>query len=183
MSDDAQSQDRRIAVILAAGVFALFAVVLVYTLAQKKPDYVMAFVTGDDCLRQFSDADCRSIVSRAQALHAHSAPRFTDSNACALVYGVGRCAALSENGVTLKILAPGLAAIAVTHDQSFVLPLYFGPISESGPAQRDDGRAVYFRNRPVGRLVETKFGGASLPALNGNDGQPLTSEALGRFGS
>jgi uncharacterized protein YgiB involved in biofilm formation len=181
-SDDKSRQDRRIAAVMLGAVLTLFVVVLTLTLTREKPDYVLVLVTGDDCRRQFTDTECQSIVSRAQALHEHTAPRFTDLNACALVYGVGRCATLGENAAVLKILAPGLAAIALTRDEDTILPLHYGPLSESGTAGAATGRSVYFKDRYVGRLAETSFGGAELPVLNGEDGQPLTAEALRRLG-
>lgn len=180
--DDKTRQDRRIAAVMLGAVLTLFLVVLTLTLTRAKPDYVLVLVTGDDCRRQFSDTECQSIVSRAQALHARTAPRFTDLNACALVYGVGRCAALKEDTVTLRILAPGLAAIALTRNEDTILPLHYGPLSETGTSSAATGRSVYFKDRYIGRLTETSFGGAELPVLNGDDGQPLTAEALRRLG-
>ena len=179
-TDEKSSQDRRIAAIMAGAVLTLFAVVLTLALTRTQPDYVLVLVTGDDCRRQFTDAECQSIVTRAKTLHARTAPRYTDLNACALVFGVGRCAALDDDAPGIKILAPSLAAIAVTRNQDTLLPLHYGPLSESG-AKDAAGRSVYFRDRRVGRLTETSFGGAELPVLNGEDGQPLTAEALRRL--
>jgi len=181
-TEDKSQQDRRIAAMMLGAVLTLFVVVLTLTLTRAKPDYVLVLVTGDDCRRQFSDAECQSIVERAQALHARTAPRFTDLNACALVYGVGRCSALKEDAVTLKILAPGLAAIALTRNEDTILPLHYGPLSETGTGNAASGRSVYFKDRYVGRLAETHFGGAELPVLNDDSGQPLTAEALHRLG-
>ena len=180
-TDEKRSQDRRIAAAMLAGVFTLFAALLTLTLTQKK-DYVIVMVTGDDCRRVFNDADCGAIVSRAQTLHARTAPRYADLSACTLLYGVGRCNAVTENNVALSLFAPGLAAIALTQDRDIVLPLHYGPLSESGPEATQAGRAVYFKDRKVGRLSETTMGGAELPVLNSAGGDPLTASELRRLG-
>jgi uncharacterized protein YgiB involved in biofilm formation len=177
------TQDRRIAAAMLAGVLTLFAALLTLTLTQKNPDYVMVLVTENDCRRLFNDEQCGSIVTRAQALHARSAPRYADLGACTLVYGIGRCHAVTENNIALGLFAPDLAAIALTRDMDLVLPLHYGPMSESGPEATRAGRAVYFRNRKVGRLSETSMGGADLPMLNDPDGTPLTAGELRRVGS
>lgn len=182
-ADPKLTQDRRIAAGMIAAVVTLFAALLTLTLTQRQPDYVLVLVTGNDCRRQFTDTECRAIVERAQALQARTAPRYAELSACTLVYGVGRCSAVTENGVTLSLFAPGLAAIALTKDGDMVLPLHYGPLSESGPEASKAGRAVYFKGRNIGRLTETSMGGAELPQLNDPEGKPLTDQALRRLGS
>jgi len=176
-------QDRRIAAAMAAAVFTLFAALLTLSLTHKAPDYVIVLVTDNDCRRQFNDSECGSIVARAEALHSRSAPRFGELSTCTLVYGVGRCHAVTENKIALGLFAPDLAAIALTRDLDLVLPLHYGPLSESGPEATRAGRAVYFKNKKVGRLSETSMGGADLPMLNDAEGTPLTADALRRVGS
>jgi uncharacterized protein YgiB involved in biofilm formation len=141
------------------------------------PDYAVVLETGDDCRRYFDDVECRNIVAKAQLIHTDTAPRFSNLETCALVYGAGRCDVVTEHNVKLKQLTPGLAAIAVSRAKDVVLPLYVGPLSEQGAAQRE-GRSVYFNQKRVGRLAEESMGGASLPTLSDDSGQPVTAERL-----
>ena len=182
-ADSKLNQDRRIAAGMAAVVLTLFAALLTLSLTRKEPDYVIVLITDNDCRRQFDDGQCRSIVSRAEALHARSAPRYSELSTCTLVYGVGRCHALRESSIALGLFAPDLAAVALTRNLDLVIPLHYGPLSESGPEATKAGRAVYFKDRKVGRLSETSMGGADLPVLNDAEGAPLTAEALRRVGS
>ena len=169
--------DQRIGAAMAGGALCLVTAILFFVFGHHTPDYALVLETGDDCRRYFDDAECRKIVAEAQTIHTGTAPRFTNLETCALVYGAGRCEIVTEHDVRLKQLTPGLAAIALSRSKDVILPLYVGPLSEQAAAQRQ-GRTVYFNQKLVGHLAETEMGGATLPTLNDASGAPLTVDGL-----
>jgi hypothetical protein len=136
------------------------------------------FITADDCRRSFDDAGCRSIVERAQSIHADTAPLFQAREVCNFVYGPDVCAALQEANIELNLFAPRIVAIAVTADGKATLPLYYGPPHDSNANTGQTGRPVYFRNRLVGYLSRPSFGGAELPVLTTPTGDSFTEADL-----
>jgi len=170
--------DQRIAAAIAGGALCLVTAVLVLVLNHHSADYALVLVTGDDCRRYFDDTECHAIVSKAQTAHADTAPRFGNLETCALVFGAGRCDQVSENNIQLKTLSPALAAIALSRSKDVIVPLYVGPLSEQGPDAAQRGRTVYFNQKRVGRLAESIMGGAALPTLSDDNGNPVTSDAL-----
>jgi uncharacterized protein YgiB involved in biofilm formation len=170
--------DQRIAAAIAGGALCLVTAILVLVLSHRGADYALVLVTGDDCRRYFDDTECREIVTKANALHADTAPRFANLETCALVYGAGRCDAVSDHDVQLRQMAPMLTAIALSRAKDVIVPLYVGPLSEQGLEAAKRGRTVYFNRKRIGRLAEASMGGASLPMLSDETGQPITADAL-----
>ena len=154
-------------------------------LSRRPADHAIVLVTSEDCLRVFDDWGCRAIVARAQAIHAETAPRFVTRETCEFVYGAGHCAALKSDIITLPLFAPAIVAIVTTPDRRGVLPLYAGPQAKgqkAGAVEAEDGAAVYYHGRPIGRLSLQKFGGADAATITDAAGQSLDADALRTLG-
>ena len=150
-----------------------------FLLRPSRPATVL--ITADDCRRSFDDAGCRTIVAQAQSVHANTAPLFQAREVCNFVYGPNVCAPLQEANIELNLYAPRIVAIAVTSDGKSVVPLYFGPPHDSNANAGQVGRPVYFRNQLVGYLSRPSFGGAELPVLTTQAGEPFTEADLRRL--
>ena len=147
-------------------------------LSPKARDHALVLVTVEDCRRAFSEAACRAVVDRAQAIHADTAPSFEERATCELLYGAGHCAMLMRQLIALNRYAPRMIAILTTKDQSGVVPLYDGPAAKPGDASDDAGRVVYFQGALVGRLMQPKIGGADAPYVADAQGNALKGEAV-----
>jgi uncharacterized protein YgiB involved in biofilm formation len=156
------------------GVFLAFmGLALALGIAHRGPAHAIVLVTVDDCRRSFDDTECRAIVERAQSIHADTAPSFERREMCELVYGAGACGVVKIGIIEFNRFAPSITAIAVTRDRDGIVPLYYG--------RQDDasgGRAVYYRNAVVGRLMLQKVGGADAPFIADRAGAALTAETV-----
>lgn len=159
-----------------AAVIAAVALGLVYF--PQPSDHAIALVTVEDCRRAFSEAYCRMIVDRAQAIHAETAPSFEQRAICELSYGGGHCSMLRRELIELNRYAPTMIAILTTHDRAGIVPLYDGPQNPQGDDKDRAGRPVYFRGALVGLLMQPKIAGAGAPFVADAKGDPLTSAAV-----
>jgi len=144
----------------------------------QSSDHAIALVTVEDCRRAFSEAYCRMIVDRAQAIHAETAPSFAERGLCELSFGAGHCGMLRRELIELNRYAPTMIAILTTRDRAGIVPLYDGPQNPPGDDQDRAGRPVYFRGALVGLLMQPKIGGADAPFVADAKGDPLTSDAV-----
>jgi Protein of unknown function (DUF1190) len=169
--------------LFVGGLLFVVMAMLGWGVLHRNAGYAVVLVSIDDCRRAFDDAGCRAIVERAQAVQASTAPSFERLDTCELIYGEGGCAMLKQTVIELHRYAPSIAAIALTSDRETVVPLYFGKTSGPGGDPALAGRLVYFRNAPVGRLMQPKIGGADAPFIADPSGKPMTADeirALGR---
>ena len=157
---------------------AIAIVVVVVVFARRPASHALVLVTVEDCRRAFSEAACRAVVDRAQAIHADTAPSFEAQATCELVYGQGHCAMLMRQLIALNRYAPAMIAILTTKGQTGVVPLYGAPEAKPGDASAGAGRLVYFGNAPVGRLMQPKIGGADAPYVADEKGDALTADAV-----
>jgi hypothetical protein len=174
---DAKPRRRRIAEVLGiATVIGAVALGLAYF--PQPSDHAIVLVTVEDCRRAFSEAFCRMIVDRAQAIQAETAPSFEQRALCELSYGAGRCSMLKRELIELNRYAPTMIAILTTRDRAGIVPLYDGPPNPQGDDKDRAGRPVYFRGALIGRLMQAKIGGADAPFVADAKGDPLTAAAV-----
>lgn len=175
-----RSHPRRHDGIVAIAVLAaVMATLLGLGIAHRPPEAAMVLSTNEDCRRIFDDPTCRDIVERAQAIHATMAPSFSQRETCDLVYGAGGCGPLKSTIIQLPLFAPKMVAIAVTRDRKTILPLYYGP-SRARDAMTENGRAVYFHGRLIGRFQVLNLAGADVATITDDSGDPLSEAALRR---
>ena len=161
---------------LRGGLLLLLGIAIVALFTHRPPESSLALVTVADCQRSFDDATCRSIILRAQAIHADAAPNFQQRSTCELVYGTGKFAALKEGLVNLNRFAPVMAAILLTRTRDAIVPLYFGPPGDDDADLARTGREVYFHGTPVGKLMQ--FGGIAAAYVADSDGAVLAADAV-----
>src|SRR5579862_3902790 len=158
---DAKPRKRRSRAAEMVGVAIVIAgIAVAIWLSPRAPDHAVVLVTVEDCRRAFSEAACRAIVDRAQAIHAETAPSFEERPTCELIYGAGHCSVLRRELIQLNRFAPTMVAILTTRDRGGIVPLYEAPEAKPGEASAGAGRALYFRGAPVGRLMQAQIGGA-----------------------
>ena len=176
---DAKPRSSRRRIAEFAGIALVLAVIAgAIALSPRARDHAVVLVTVEDCRRAFSEALCRAVVDRAQAIHADTAPSFEERATCELLYGTGHCAMLMRQLIALNRYAPRLIAILTTKDESGIVPLYDGPAAKPSDASSDAGRAVYFRGALVGRLMQPKIGGADAPYVADAEGKALDADAV-----
>src|ERR1700751_4998538 len=78
------------------GILVFIAISLSFGIAHRTPDHAIVLLTSEDCRRAFDDWGCRTIVARAQAIHANTAPNFGERQTCEFAYGPGSCSALKS---------------------------------------------------------------------------------------
>jgi hypothetical protein len=161
---------------LRGGLLLLLGLAIVLLFTHRPPESSLALVTVEDCRRSFDDATCRSIILRAQAIHADAAPNFAQRSTCELIYGIGKCAALKEGLIDLNRFAPTMVAILLTRTRDGIVPLYFGPPSDDAADPARTGREVYFHGAPVGKLVQ--LGGMAAAFVADSDGAALSADAV-----
>lgn len=164
-----------VAVLLIAVVAILAALI-----TRREPDFALVLATPQDCLRAFDDTKCREVVARAVAIHAATAPHFSDARVCEMEFGA--CTPIAALNTTF--FAPNVAAIVIAKgqvdDPKAMIPLYFG---SRGADDRRDGRRVYYHGLAVGILYSKRFGGAAISTLTDMSGKPLSSEMIKRMRS
>jgi hypothetical protein len=161
---------------LRGGLLLLLGVAIVLLFLHRPPESSLALVTVADCERSFDDATCRSIILRAQAIHADAAPSFAQRSTCELVYGTGKCAALKEGMIDLNRFAPIMAAILLTRSRDGIVPLYFGPPGDDDADAARTGRVVYFHGAAVGKLIQ--LGSIAAAYVADGDGAALSADAV-----
>ena len=178
MADAKPRWTRRRITEFAGIALVLAAIAGAVTLSPRTRDHAVVLVTVEDCRRAFSEAACRTVVDRAQAIHADTAPSFEAQATCELVYGQGHCTMLMRQLIALNRYAPRMIAILTTKDQSGVVPLYDAPESKPSEQNANAGRLVFYRGAPVGRLMQPKIGGADAPYVADDKGDALTAAAV-----
>lgn len=155
--------------VLAGALAAIAAGVIMH----RPSDTALVIATTQDCRRAFSEEKCNAIMAQAMAIHASSAPRYTDAGLCELNFGVGGCAPISLLNTTF--FAPAVAAIASTRDtaQATLVPLYLEP--KASVDDDSQGLRVFYRGLAVGVLHRRRFAGAELSSLTDLGGKPMTS--------
>ncbi len=175
---DLKAAKRRRRIELLGLAVLLGAVALGLAYFPRSSDHAIVLVTVEDCRRAFSEASCRAIVDRAQAIHAETAPSFEKRALCELSYGAGHCSMLRRELIELNRYAPTMVAILTTRDRAGIVPLYDAPEAKPIEASAGAGRAVYFRGGLVGQLLQPKIGGADAPYIADGKGEPLTSDTV-----
>lgn len=161
-----------------------FVVVLVIgaALLRQPPDAALVLATTGDCLRVYDDAVCGDIVAEADAIHARTAPRFTDRRLCLMTFGDG-CSRLAGPTGATAIFVPQIAAILMSRakgdERRTLLPLYLGMPRANETVET--GRRVFYRGMAVGKFYQNRFGGAQLSRVNDSSGKPVTSSAVQRL--
>ncbi len=163
---------------LRGGLVLLLGLAIAFLFTHRPPESSLVLVTVEDCRRSFDEATCRSIILRAQAIHADTAPNFEQRSTCELIYGNGNCAALKEGLIDLNRFAPAMVAILLTRTRDGIVPLYFGPPSDDDADPAHTGREVYFHGAPVGKLMEPQLGGAAASFVAERDGAALSADAV-----
>jgi hypothetical protein len=157
------------------GILALILVALTLGMTHRPPDHAVVLTTSEDCRRAFDDWGCRAIVARAQAIHVNTAPSFGQRETCEFAFGAGSCTSLKSGIIELPFFAPLMVAIAVTPDRHDVLPLYFGPVA-ARDAETENGRALFYHGRLIGRLSQAKVGGTDTGLITDLAGESLTAD-------
>lgn len=159
------------------GLVLFLGLAIAFLYAHRARELSLALVTVEDCRRSFDEATCRSIILRAQAIHADTAPNFEQRSTCELIYGTGNCAALKEGLIDLNRFAPAMVAILTTSKNDGIVPVYSGPPDGNG-ADPQTGREVYFHGTAVGKLIQPQLGGLTAPFVADGAGMPLSADAV-----
>lgn len=163
---------------LGGALVLVIGLAIAFLIAYRPQESSLVLVTVEDCRRSFDEATCRTLVLRAQAIHADTAPNFEQRSTCELIYGTGNCAALKEGVIDLNRFAPAMVAILLTRARDGIVPLYFGPPSDDDADPARVGRKVYFHGALVGRLMQPQLGGADMSFVADSEGTVLSANAV-----